>query len=250
MAKKKESVEPTITKLSDKKEDVFLSFGINELDELTGGIPIGRITELWGNEGVGKTYTLGRIMAANSNLKILLIDAEFAINADRIKAAGGNLDNIDFLQDARLERVSELVLGAVGKYDLILLDSLSFLTPTTVDNAEVGENAIGLFSRLIKHFVIKLRPRLGVSKTAMVVVNQWRKPLGLYVKAEPSGGQAWLHAVDVRLKLSANSGDKITKGKEVVGMWSNVEVLKSKVSQPYLSTKFKIDFIGKVEEEL
>ena len=240
--KKTESKDPQISKLSEKEDEAFISFGISELDALTGGIPRGRITELWGQEMVGKTFTLGKIMAGNTDKKILIIDAEFALNKERIVGFGADVGKIDFVQDARLERVSELVLGAVGKYDLILIDSLAFLTPTTVENAEVGENAIGLFARLIKHWMVKLRPRLGVSDTAVVIVNQYRTPFGLYAKAEPVGGKAYLHAVDVRLYLSSNSADKIIKEGVTVGHWVNIEVKKSKVSQPYVKTKYKLEY--------
>ena len=238
----KKTEEPTIANMSTMREEKFISFGIAELDELTGGIPIGRITELWGAETVGKTFTLGKIMAANTDKKILMVDAEFALNKARIESFGANLDNIDFIQDARLERVAELVINSVGKYDLILIDSLAFLTPATVENAEVGENAIGLFARQIKHWVIKLRPRLGISDTAVVIVNQYRAPLGLYTKAEPPGGKAYHHAVDLRLYLQTNSGDKITTSGKQVGHWVRVEVRKSKVSPPFLTTKYKLTY--------
>jgi recombination protein RecA len=242
MVKKKDSNEPQIINLGDKKVEEFIPFGIKELDDMIGGIPRGRITELWGSEGCGKTHTMSKILAANPDLKALVVDAEFAINAERIASFGVNMKNIDFIQDARLERVSELILKSVGKYDLIFLDSLAFLTPTTVDNAEVGENAIGLFSRLIKHWVVKLRPRLGVSKTALVVINQYRAPLGLYVKAEPPGGKAYHHAVDLRLYLTSNSADKIMSSGVQTGHWVHVEVKKSKVSQPFVTTKYKLTY--------
>jgi recombination protein RecA len=134
------------------------------------------------------------------------------------------------------------MIDSIGKYDLIVLDSLASLTPQTVANAEVGENAIGLYSRLIKHWVIKFRPRLGVSETAFVAVNQYRKPFGMYARAESPGGTSWHHATDVRLFLHGNSADKITKEGQQVGQWVQVEVKKSKVSQPHATTKFKLEY--------
>lgn len=240
--KKTSSSEPSIAKLSDMQEETFIPWGIEELDKLTGGIPRGRITELWGAEGVGKTHTLGKIMAANTDKKILVVDAEFALNRSRIESFGADVSTIDFIQDARLERVSELTLSSIGKYDIIMVDSLAFLTPLTVENAEVGENAIALFARLIKHWVIKLRPRLGVSKTALVIVNQYRTPVGMYAKATPPGGAAYNHAVDLRLYLTSNSSDKVMSGGEQVGHWVNVEVRKSKVSQPFMKAKYKVKY--------
>jgi len=243
MAKKKVSDEPEITGLVDKQPEEFLESGIPEIDELIGGIPRRRITELWGAENAGKTYTASKIMAqVSQKYKVLYIDSEFALNKDRIDKLGANMENIDFVADARLERVCELMINSIDKYDLIILDSLAHLTPLTVDTAEVGENAIGLFSRLIKHWVVKFRPRLGVSKTAFIAVNQYRKPFGLYAKAESPGGTSWHHATDVRLLLTSNSSDKVVSGGKQTGQNINLEVKKSKVSTPHTHTKFKLEY--------
>lgn len=235
--------EPQITRLDKKSDEEFLSSGIAELDELVGGIPRSRITEFWGQESVGKTTLLIRILAHLSQTrKVLFVDSEFALNANRAAALGVNMKNVDYIQDARLERVCELILASVGKYDVIMLDSLPYLTPLTVDSQDIGENAIGLTARLIKHWVIKLRPRLGVSKTALLVVNQYRTPFGMYAKPEPPGGKAYHHAVDVRLYLTSNSTDKIKSGTQTTGHWVHAKVVKSKVSPPFKETKIKIEY--------
>jgi recombination protein RecA len=243
MAKKK-TEEPVISKLSDKKDEEFIPTGIAEVDEIIGGgVHRGRITEVWGQEGVGKTNFVTQMLAnVSKEHKVLYVDTEFALNKDRVKALGADPDNIGYIADSRLERVAEALIEAVGKYDVIILDSLAYLTPTTVDTNEVGENSIGLFSRLIKHWVLKFRPRLGVSDTAFVAINQYRAPVGLYVKAEPPGGKAWLHAVDVRLYLTSNSADKIISSGVQTGHWVHVEVKKSKVSQPFVTTKYKLTY--------
>lgn len=240
--KKAELSEPKIEKLSAKLSESFIPTGVQEIDDMIGGgIPRGRITEVWGQEGVGKTYLMIKILAhLSKEHKILYIDSEFALNRNRVEELGGDIDNISYIADSRLERVCELTIDSVGKYEVIILDSLAYLTPTTVDSAEVGENAIGLFSRLIKHWVVKFRPRLGISKTAFVVINQYRKPFGMYAKAEPPGGTSWMHAVDVRLLLTTNSADKTMEGTKQTGHTVHVEVKKSKVSQPYIKTKFTV----------
>lgn len=243
MAKAK-SDEPKITLLHDKQDESFIPTGIKELDELIGGgIYRGRITEIWGQEGVGKTNLVSRMLAhVSQDHKVLFVDTEFALNKDRVRALGADPSNISYVADSRLERVSELLIEAVGKYDLIILDSLAYLTPMTMEENEVGSNAIGIFARLLKHWILKFRPRLGVSKTAFIAVNQYRKPIGLYAKAEPPGGTPWNHAVDVRLLLTKNESDKILEDKVRVGHWVNVEVKKSKVSQPYRSAKYKLEY--------
>lgn len=244
MPKQAESTEPTIMSLDDKQTEQFIATGIPEIDELIGGgVYRGRITEVWGQEGVGKTNMVIRILAnVSKDHKVLFVDSEFALNKEHVRALGAEPKNISYVADSRLERVAELLIGAVGDYDLIILDSLAYLTPATVDGADVGENAIGLFARQIKHWIIKFRPRLGVSKTAFIAINQYRKPFGLYAKPEPVGGTSWHHAVDVRLHLTANSADKIMDGTKRVGHWVNVEVKKSKVSPPFLKTKYKLNY--------
>lgn len=242
MAKKTED-EPMVQNLSEKHSEAFLASGIAEIDELVGGLPIGRITELWGSEGVGKTHLVAKMMAhVSQDKKVLLVDTEFAFNRARAEKFDVNMKNVDYLADARLERVCELLISSIGKYDLIILDSLAYLTPLTVENAEIGETAIGLFARLLKHWVTKFRPKLGRSKTTIVVVNQYRAAIGMFAKIEPPGGKAWAHAVDVRLYLTTNTSDRIISGGEQVGHWLNVEVKKSKVSQPFAKTKVRIDY--------
>lgn len=233
--------QPIINKLEDKKDTEYLSTGVEELDALIKGFARGVITELWGSEGVGKSYLATKMMSAISKSnKVLYIDAEFALNKDRVKALGADPKNISYVADARLERVCELIIEQVGKYDVIILDSLAFLTPLTVDTNEIGENNIGLFSRLIKHWVTKLRPRLAQSKTALVVINQYRKPIGLYAKAEPPGGTSWAHACDVRIKLSTNSSDKLIKEKVEVGKKITATITKNKLGAPNVSTTYKL----------
>lgn len=238
----KKTQAPTVTTLSDKEDEKFIPTGIKELDEvLGGGIYRGRITELWGSEGIGKTHIVTKIMAnLSKDQKVLYIDTEFALNRQRVEELGADPKNIKYVADSHLEAVCELLVQEVGNYDVIILDSLAYLTPLTVDTNEVGETSIGLFARLVKHWIVKFRPRLGRSTTAFVAINQFRAPIGLYAKAEPPGGKTWHHAVDVRLYLSSNSGDKIMQGTTRVGHWVNVEVKKSKVGRPFQTTKFKI----------
>lgn len=228
--------EPTISKLSSKQDESFIKTGITELDDLVGGLPRGRIVEFWGAEGLGKTSLVTNIMAnLSKDYKILFVDTEFALNKEYVASKGVDMNNVDYIADSQLERVCELLVRSVGEYDLIILDSLAYLTPLTISTNEVGENTIGIFARLIKHWVVKFRPKLGTSNTAMVVVNQYRAAIGLYVKPKPPGGEAWLHAVDVRLQLSSNKADKFEGGHTL-----HLNVVKSKVSAPFKEAKVKV----------
>lgn len=235
--------EPTISILSNKKDVEYISSGVTELDDIVSGFARGHITEIWGPEGVGKTWLASKMMATMSKkFKVLYVDVEFALNKERVQNLGADPKNIAYVADARLEQVCELVVREVGNWDVIIIDSLAFLTPMTVDSNEIGETSIGLFSRLIKHWVTKLRPRLAKSKTALVVINQYRKPLGLYVKAEPPGGTSWSHACDVRIKLSSNKADAITEGKKEVGKTIHAQITKNKLGPPSSSTTYRLNY--------
>lgn len=236
----------SITKLSKKQDESFISSSYPELDAIMGGgFPRGRVTEVSGNEGVGKTYLVTKLMASLSkDYKILFCDAEFSLNKDRVNKLGANPENIDYYADSRLEDVAEQITKNIGKYDVIILDSLASLIPMTIENQEVGESSnIGLFSRLIKQFVMKMRPQLGRSQTALIVINQMRKGIGPYVKNEPPGGMAWSHVCDIRLRLSANnSKDKIESGGVRTGHWVRAECTKNKCAPPHINTKFKLEY--------
>lgn len=236
---------PIISKLSDKKTEEFIPSGIPQLDAIIGGgFYRGRVTEIAGEEGTGKTHIVSKLMAEISkDQKILFCDAEFSLNKDRVEALGADSANIDYIADSRLENVCEQITNNIGSYDVIILDSLASLIPMTVEEQEVGSSAnIGLFARLIKQFVMKMRPRLGRSNTALIVINQMRKPIGMYAKVEFPGGKAWHHVVDVRIRVTSNSSDKVVSKGVRTGHYAHLEITKSKVAQPYLTTKYLVEY--------
>lgn len=246
----KKTEEPTISKLSDKADEEFIVSG-TPLDELMGGgFPRGRITELWGKEGVGKTHVATLLMANMSkDQKILFIDTEYSLNKHHVEALGANPDNIRYLADSRLERVCEALIKAVGKYDVIILDSLAMLTPLTVENQEVGERSIGLFALLLKHWIVKFRPLLSTSKTAFIALNQFRPNIGMYTVIEPPGGKAWAHAVDIRVYMTTASADKIKEGKKQIGHWVHCQVKKNKLASPGTEAKVKVIYEPEAKDE-
>lgn len=233
--------DPVIGKLSDKSDERFIKSG-TELDDLIGGgFPRGRITEIWGKEGVGKTHLATLLMAnISKNNKVLFVDTEYALNKARVASLGADPKNIAYLADSQLERVCEALIAAIDQYDVIILDSLAMLTPLAVANAEVGERSIGLFALLLKHWVVKFRPLLSTSKTALVALNQYRPPIGLYATEQPPGGMAWVHSCDIRIKLTTNSTDKIMDKKVQLGHWVTATVKKNKLAPPQVTTKIKI----------
>lgn len=241
---KKKTDEPSIGLLSNKKDELFIATGIDELDDLLGGgLPRARIVEMWGQEGVGKTH-LASLITANlsKDHKVLYVDSEFALNKVRVVELGAEPKNIAYLADSRLERVCEALVEAVGKYDVIVLDSLAQLTPIAMANAEIGERSIGLFSLLLKHWILKFRPELANSKTTFLMLNQYRPPIGLYAVESPPGGMAVRHSCDIRIKLTRNSADKIMTAGELTGHWVHLEVKKNRLGKPGGTTKIKITY--------
>lgn len=262
MARPKKEVEHKIGTLADKRDESYIPTGIVAFDELLGlGLPRGRIVELWGGPSVGKTHIATLLMAnISKDYKVLYVDSEFGLNKERVKALGADPANIGYIADSRLENVCEALIAAVGKFDVIILDSLAQLTPMAVANAEVGERSIGLFALLIKHWVLKFRPLLANSHTAFIALNQYRPPIGLYATETPPGGMAFVHACDVRIKLTTNSSDKIM-GKipgtaiesdntgaatghstQLIGHYVHLTVKKNRLGAPGKETKVAIKY--------
>lgn len=228
--------------LNKKKDESYIPTGIQELDDLLGGgLPRGRIVEMWGVEGSGKTHVAVMIAAhLSKDQKILYVDSEFALNRAHVEALGADPSKIAYIADSRLENVCESIVKAVGTYDVIVLDSLAQLTPLAVANAEVGERSIGLFALLIKHWILKLRPLLANSDTAFLVLNQFRPPIGMYVTEQPPGGTVFRHSCDIRIKLSKKKSGRIIEGKKQIGHEVELEVKKNRMGPTGLTTKFNI----------
>lgn len=245
MASKKEAKD--IDTLEAIPVEEFVPTGIEQVDEmLGGGFPKRRITQIWGNPGVGKSYLLAKTLA-NLDGRALYVDAEFALNKQRLADIGVDLKKFDYLANSQLEYVAEYILENVNKYDLIIIDTLAKLTPMTIQENEVGTVAIGLAARQISHFEAKLRPKIYKSGTAVVGINQVRANFGFGpVTTQAFGGWSWGHAIDLSLKFSKGAQNKIVKQaggvKSEVGHKVTVRVEKSKVSTPFQETMFEVRY--------
>lgn len=236
---KKDKEKLQLQKLRDIPAESFLPTGIPELDELIGGgWPRKRISQMWGVPGVGKSYILAMTLAelCKNGGKALYVDSEFALNKDRLTQMGVDLDKVDYMPSSQLEEVANYIVDNVEQYDLIVIDTLVKLTPITIQENEVGTTAIGLAARQIGHFEARLRPRLFKSNCAVVGVNQARANLG-YGNAESkvAGGYAWLHAVDLSLKIARTSN-------RTNSHMSSIKVDKSRVSQPFKVINIEIKY--------
>ena len=234
-----------LIKLSEVKPLSFVTSGVKEIDDMTGGFPKGRMTEIYGMQGVGKTEVVLHCLSAISNeAKVLYIDAENALNPERLVRKGAKASNVTVVADSVLEEVANLVNANVTKYDVIVVDSVATLVPNAEAQGQTGDQFVGLKPRLMGQWLRKLTPLLGKSDCALVFINQLRESMVLY--GDPlftPGGKALPFSASLRLKLSTTKADRI-KGSD--GAWKGhkvtVEVIKSKVSAPHRTTTFKLEY--------
>lgn len=238
-----------VTSLANEPSPHFIEWGVPELDKLTGGIPIGRITEVVGAPGVGKSTLVSTIAANLSKTgKVLYCDSEQSLNKDRVASLGGNLKNIDYTALNELEKVAALVLQATHDYPVIIIDSIATLTPKSILDGDIGEQNIGLFSRQMAKWMKQLKPVVKTTGCVVICVNQWRQSPSMYQPTYVPGGTTYMHALDLRLDLTCTpSKDAILVDKIRVGHWVKVKILKSRISQPYLETRYKLMY-GKKQD--
>lgn len=221
----------------------FITSGIKEVDKLTNGIPRARITEIYGVSGVGKTHLMYKCLAEMSKEgKVLYFDVENAINPVRLKEFGADEKNVDILSIALLEEVAECTIESVGKYDVMIIDSVASLIPKSEVEGATGDQFIGLKARLMGQWMRRLIPILGKSQCAVVFINQLRESPSVYVSRFTPGGKALGYAASLRLELSYNKSSRIGKEGAYTGHKVKVEVVKSRVSAPYQTAEFKLEY--------
>lgn len=242
MGKKPTPTSPVIS-LSKVKPIEFVTSGVPEIDSLVGGFPRGRMTQIYGLSGIGKTSLMILCLAAlsKSGEKVLYIDAENATNVQRIEALGADLEKIDYTNISVLEEVAELVRDTIHKYGVIVVDSIAMLTPRAEQSGETGEAHVGLKPRLIGQWLREITEPLGNSTCALVFINQMRRNMQLYAETYIlPGGMQLKFSSALMLELKTAKADQVVENGERIGHWINVTVTKSKVSRPYQSTKFKL----------
>jgi len=230
----------SIKSLADYGDIEFVTSGIKEIDEITQ-FPRGRIIEIFGLQGVGKSELVQMCLTNMSHTaKVLYIDAENALNPARLLAKGGEANNIIISDMCILEDVAKLTVDSVNKYDVIVIDSVATLVTKGEAEGETGDQFVGLKARLMGQWMRKLIGPLGKSKCAVVFINQIREGMSMYTPTFKPGGKALPYASSLSLHLTANKSDRIVKEGVSVGHWVNVEITKSRVCPPYQKTRFKL----------
>src|SRR5450759_2661428 len=205
-----------------------------------GGLPRGRIIEIFGPESSGKT-TLALHIVAEAQKKggvCAYIDAEHAMDPEYTKKLGVNINDLLISQPDNGEQALEIVESLVrtGKIDVIVIDSVAALTPKDEIEGDMGAYHVGKQARLMSQALRKLTAIVARSKTVVIFINQIRMQIGvMFGNPETTpGGKALKFYTSVRLDIRKIA--QIKKGEEVVGGRTRVKVVKNKVAAPFKQT--------------
>jgi recombination protein RecA len=219
-----------------------------------GGIPRGRVTEIFGPEASGKTTVCLHVIAEAQKRggEAAFIDAEHALNPQRAKQIGVNLDDLLISQPDTGEQALEIVETLVrsGGLDLIVVDSVAALVPKAEIEGEMGDSMMGVQARLMSQALRKLTGAISRSKTAVVFTNQLRHKIGvMFGNPETTpGGLALKFYSSVRIDLRKTGNIKNGEG-IVFGSTHRARVVKNKVAPPFKEALFEIMNTGGISTQ-